>query len=237
MFISEYWFALFPLLGKEQEGDEYSGDGSAEVALPADIGGEGVKDIADNRVEGIEHIKKLPSGKDAVDEVGCHQAPDGAAGTGMEAVTAHKVDEQGGTDHGNQIDSQILPSADAVFEYEAVGQQGIHVTDEVREAQVQEAAQDDPAILSVLEGALVHTEVPEYVRFSSGQLVDACNSIQDYQDQGDPGKPDSVSQDPDACLLFLWGTVNEITGILPAVGANLGTLLQRHAAFLTSDDY
>lgn len=155
----------------------------------------------------------------------------------MEAVTAHKVDEQGGTDHGNQIDSQILPSADAVFEYEAVGQQGIHVTDEVRETQVQEAAQDDPAILSVLEGALVHTEVPEYVRFSSGQLVDACNSIQDYQDQGDPGKPDSVSQDPDACLLFLWGTVNEITGILPAVGANLGTLLQRHAAFLTSDDY
>lgn len=237
MFFSEDRFTFLPFLCKEQEGDQGTGDGSAEVSLPADVGGESVKDVADDCMEGIEHIENLPAGKDAVEEVGCHQSPDGAAGTGMEGIAAHEVDEQGGTEHGDQVDGQVLPPADAVLEYEAVGQQGIHVTDEVREAQVQEAAQDDPTILSVLKGPLVHTEVPEYVRFSSGQLVDACNSIQDYQDQGDPGKPDGMSQDPEACLLFLRGTVNQITGILPAVGADLGTLLQRHAAFLASDDY
>ncbi len=102
---------------------------------------------------------------------------------------------------------------------------------------MQEAAQDDPSILSLLESTLVHTEVAEYVIFSPGQLVDARKGIQEHQDQSNPGKPDGVSQDPDACFLFLWGTVNQITGILPAVSADLGTLLQRHAAFLASNDY
>lgn len=237
MFFSEDRFALFSFLREEQESDHGAGNGSTEVALPADVGGEGVKDVANDRMEGVEHIEELSAGEDAVEEVGCHQTPDGAAGTGMEGVAAHEVDEQSGTEHGDQVNGQVLPSADAVFKDEAVGQQGIHVADEMRESQVQEAAQDDPAILSMLEGTLVHTKVPEYVRFSSGQLVDACNSIQDYQDQGDPGKPDGMSQDPDACFLFLRGTVNQITGILPAVRADLGTLLQRHAAFLASDDY
>ena len=207
------------------------------MALPADVGGEGVEDVADDRMEGIEHIEELPAGEDAVEEVGCHEAPDGAAGTGMEGVAAHEVDEQGGTEHGNQVDGQVLPPADAVFKDEAVGQQGVHVADEVREAQMQEAAQDNPAILSLLEGTLVHAEVAEYVIFSPGQLVDARKGIQEHQDQSDPGKPDGVSQDPDACFLFLRGTVNQITGILPAVRADLGTLLQRHAAFLASNDY
>ena len=102
---------------------------------------------------------------------------------------------------------------------------------------MQEAAQDDPAILSLLEGSLVHAEVAEHVIFSPGQLIDARKGIQQYQDQSDPGKPDGMSQDPDACFLFLRGTVNQITGILPAVGADLRTLLQRHAAFLASDNY
>ena len=237
LFFSEDRFALFPLLGKEQEGDQGPGDGSAEVALPADVGGEGVKDVADDRMEGIKHVKDLPAGEDAVEEVGCHEAPDGAAGTGMEGVAAHEVDEQGGTQHGDQVDGQVLPSTDAVFKDEAVGQQGVHVADEMREAQVQEAAQDNPAILSLLEGTLVHAEVTEHVIFSPGQLIDARKGIQQYQDQGDPGQPDGMSQYPDACFLFLRGTVNQITGILPAVRANLGTLLQRHAAFLASDDY
>ena len=234
---SENRFTLFPFLGKEQEGDQGSGNGSAEVTLPADVGGEGIKDVADDRMESVEHVKDLPTGEDAVEEVGCHQAPDGAAGTGMEGVAAHEVDEQGGTQHGDQVDGQVLPSADAVFKDEAVGQQGIHVADEVQEAQVQETAQDDPAILSLLEGALVHAEVAEHVIFSPGQLIDARQGIQEHQDQGNPGQPNGMSQDPDACLLFLRGTVNQITGILPAVGADLCTLLQRHAAFLASDDY
>ena len=237
VFFSEYGFAFLPFLGEEQEGNQSSGDGSAEVSLPADMGGEGIKDVADDRMEGIEHVKDLPACKDAVEEVGCHQAPDGAAGTGMEGVAAYEVDEQSGTKHGDQVDGQVLPSADAVFEDKAVGQQGIHVADEVWEAQMQETAQDDPAILSLLEGTLVHAKVAENVIFSPGQLVDACQGIQEHQDQGDPGQPDGMSQDPDACFLFLRGTVNQITGILPAVGADLGTLLQRHAAFLASDDY
>ena len=207
------------------------------MSLPADVGGEGVKDVADNRMEGVEHIKDLPAGEDAVEEIGCHQSPDGAAGTGMEGVTTNEVDEQGGTDHGDQVNGQVLPSADAVLKDKAVGQQGVHVADEVREAQMQEAAQDNPAILSLLEGALVHAEMAEYVIFSPSQLVNARNGIQENKDQGDPGKPDRVSQDPDACFLFLRGTVNQITGILPAVRADLRTLLQRHAAFLTGDNH
>ena len=201
------------------------------------MGGEGIKDVANDRVEGVKHIEELPAGKDAVEEVGCHQAPDGAAGSGMKGVAAHEVDEQGGPQHGHQVDGQVLPSADAVFKNEAVGQQGVHVADEVREAQVQEAAQDDPAILSLLEGTLVHAEMTEHVIFSPGQLVDARQGIQEHQDQGNPGQSDGMSQDPDACFLFLRGTVNQITGILPAVGADLGTFLQRHAAFLTGDNH
>ena len=207
------------------------------MALPADVGGEGVEDVANDRMEGVEHIEELLAGEDAVEEVGCHQTPDGAAGTGMEGVTAHEVDEQGGTKHGDQVDGQVLPPADTVLKDEAISQQGVHVADEVREAQMQEAAQDDPSILSLLKSTLVHTEVAEYVIFSPGQLVDARKGIQEHKDQSDPGKPDSVSQDPDACFLFLRGTVTQITGILPAVRADLGTLLQRHAAFLASNDY
>ena len=157
------------------------------MTLPADVGGEGVKDVADNRMEGIEHIKELPAGEDAVEEVGCHQTPDGAAGTGMEGVTAHEVDEQSGTEHGDQVDGQVLPSADTVLKDEAVGQQGVHVADKVREAQMQEAAQDDPAILSLLEGSLVHAEVAEHVIFSPGQLVNTRNGIHENKDQSDPG--------------------------------------------------
>ena len=137
---SEDRFALFSFLREEQESDEGSGNGSAEVALPADVGGEGVEDVTDDRMEGVEHIEELPAGEDAVEKVSRHQSPDGTAGTGMEGVAAHEVDEQSRTKHRDQVDGQVLPSADAVFKDEAVGQQGIHVADEMREAQVQEAA-------------------------------------------------------------------------------------------------
>ena len=94
LFFSEDRFALFSFLREEQEGDQGAGDGSAEVSLPADMGGECVEDVADNRMEGVEHIEELPAGEDAVEKVGRHQTPDGAAGTGMEGVAAHEVDEQ-----------------------------------------------------------------------------------------------------------------------------------------------
>ena len=97
LFFSEDRFAFFSFLGEEQEGDQGAGKGSAEVSLPADVGGEGVKDVTDDRMKGVEHIKELPAGENAVEEIGCHQSPDGAAGTGMEGVAAHEVDKQGGT--------------------------------------------------------------------------------------------------------------------------------------------
>ena len=232
-----FFYLLFLLLlFEEQQGGDHTGNGSAEVALPADSCGEGGQHITDHSHKGIQHIQELFPGDQVVYQVRCHQTPDGAAGTGMEAAAANEVDQQGGSQHGSNVDQQVFPFTDPVLKHKAEDRQAVHVAEEMRQVKMQEAAQEQPLELPSLEGSLDHAEMPENVILSSGQFIDSRYRVQDDQDQGNPRDRDLESADPDGPFLFPGFPVKQITGILPAVGADLGPFFQRHTALLAVDD-
>ena len=230
-----HFLFLFLLLEEQQRGD-HTGNGSAEVSLPADPRRKGGQHITDHSHKGIQHIQELFPGDQVVYQVRCHQAPDGTAGTGMEAAAANEVDQQCGSQHGSNVDQQVFPFTDPVLKHKAEYGQAVHVAEEMRNVKMQETAQEQPLEFSSLESSLDHAEMPENVILSSGQFIDSCYRVQDDQDQGDPRDRDLESADPDGSFLFPGFPVKQITGILPAVGADLGSFFQRHTALLAVDD-
>ena len=193
-------------------------------------------DVARHRHNRVEHVQDLPAGNQAVNQVSRHQAEDGAAGAGVDSVPAQKVDQQGRTQHGGNIDQQVFPFADPVLKDEPVDGQAVHVADKVRQPHMQEIAQDKPEHLAPLQRPLGHPQVTDHIIFTACQLIDSRNGVEQDQDQGHPRNGNSPVPDPDVFML-LRRPVNQIPGILPAVGADLRPFFQRHTAFLTGDDF
>ena len=141
------YLLCFPFFCKQAQSQEDAGDGSAKVALPADAVGEGGNHVTCYSYNGIDQVEEFSSRCQAVDQVGGHQAPDGAAGTDMEAFSADEINQQGCTYQGQEVDQHVLPFRNPVLKQEFVDQQRRHIAAQMDLIHMQKPVQEEPEVL------------------------------------------------------------------------------------------
>ena len=166
------------------EGDCQSGDAAADMPLPADACAEAVNQVDDDAPQGVGGIQIVPQ---VVDQRCGHQSPDRSAGARVNASAAGEIDEQRGAEGGDGINEGIFSGANLIFKTEPVNDKADHITGKVIDAEVQEGADDQAQVFSVLQGAFIHAVGIDGPVFPNAEFIDETDEIQAENDKGDNG--------------------------------------------------